>query len=303
MSSTENINIISIVTPSFNQGEFIERTLKSVISQEGDFFIDYIVMDGKSNDNTVDILDYFKKKYDVGELVQEFKGRKFKKFQIDSNCKVNCLGVSYRFYSEKDKGQTNAINNGWKIAEGNIIAWLNSDDVYLPGALSKVVSLFLNKDVYALYAIGLHIDKSDNLIEFYPIETYSFSRLFEYCIICQPTVFLRRDILDIIGYLNESLGYCMDYEYWLRVAKSFEFTFLPKTIACTRIHENTKTSQNFNVHNEILAMQKNLIGKVSAHWLFFYAKYFLLKMGIFGNGILLKIAVRLYAYFLRLKYQ
>ncbi|EOQ98052.1 glycosyltransferase, group 2 family protein [Leptospira wolbachii serovar Codice str. CDC] len=303
MIPKKNLYIISIVTPSFNQGEFIERTLRSVISQTGDFYIDYIIMDGKSNDKTVDILEFYQEKYNSGDFVCEIGGRTFKKFQIDSNCKVNCLGISYQFYSEKDKGQTNAINKGWKLALGNIVAWLNSDDVYLPSALTKIVKVLSKTDIYALYAIGIHIDKHDNLIEFYPIETYSFARLLDYCIICQPTVFLRRDVLEKVGFLNESLGFCMDYEYWIRVAKVFEFVFLSEPIACTRIHENTKTSQNLNVHREIVEMQNKLVGKVSSHWLFYYAKYYLIKKEFFRNEYFLKFFTRVFTFFLRLKYK
>ncbi|TGM60648.1 glycosyltransferase family 2 protein [Leptospira vanthielii] len=303
MSQKEKNNIVSIVTPSYNQGEFIERTLRSVITQTGDFYIDYIIMDGKSNDRTVEILEFFQKKYDSGDIVFETAGRRFRKFEIDSNCKVNCLGISYQFYSEKDSGQTNAINKGWKLAIGNIVAWLNSDDVYLPSAVSKILNEFGKSDFYALYAIGIHIDKNDNLIEFYPVETYSFARLLDYCIICQPTVFIRRDVLEKVGFLNESLGFCMDYEYWIRVAKVFEFSFLNEPIACTRIHENTKTSQNLNVHREIVEMQRNLVGRVSSHWLFNYAKYYLIKKELFKNELILKFFTRVYTFFLRLRYQ
>ncbi len=295
-------NIISIVTPSYNQGEFIERTLKSVIEQPGDFYIDYIVMDGKSTDQTVSILESCMQELHSGNIASEYKGRVFKKDNT-GKYKVNCLGVSFQYFSEKDKGQTNAINKGWELALGSIIAWLNSDDVYTEGALNEVYREYLKEGMQVLYGVGLHIDKNDKLLEVYPVETYSFERLLDYCFICQPTVFLRRNVWESIGALNESLAYCMDYEYWLRIGKIYDFYFLNKTIACTRIHENTKTSQNLNVHSEIVQMQKRLVGRVSQHWIFYYAYYSLRKIQFFGDGLVLKILTRVYAFLLRFKLQ
>lgn len=302
MTQASRDNIISIVTPSYNQGEFIERTLKSVIEQPGDYFIDYIVMDGKSTDQTVPILESCKKEIASGNTTSIYEGRVFKK-NNKGKYKVNCLGVSFQYYSEKDKGQTNAINKGWELALGNIIAWLNSDDIYMEGALNEVYQEFQNQYIHLLYGIGLHIDKNDKLLEVYPVETYSFERLLDYCFICQPTVFLRRNVWESIGILNESLAFCMDYEYWLRIGKEFDFHFLNKTIACTRIHENTKTSQNLNVHNEIVQMQRRMVGRVSKHWIFYYAYYSLRKINYLGSGLLLKLSTRVYAFLLRLKLQ
>lgn len=295
-------NIISIVTPSYNQGEFIERTLRSVIEQPGEFFIDYIVMDGKSTDQTIAILDSFRESYNSGIVTFEYGGRVFKKFNKGSHS-VNCLGVCFQYYSEKDKGQTNAINKGWQFGLGNIIAWLNSDDVYTAGALKEIYKRFQNESIDVLYGVGLHIDKNDRLLEIYPVETYSFERLIDYCFICQPTVFLKHQVWESIGFLNENLGFCMDYEYWLRIGKVFKFYFLNKTIACTRIHENTKTSQNFNVHREIVKMQMRLVGKVSKHWIFYFAYYSVRKIKFIGNGLFLKILTRCYAFLLRFKLQ
>src|SRR3990170_2770087 len=112
---------ITIVTPSYNQGRFIEETIKSVLSQEGGFYIEYLIMDGGSTDNSVEVI----KKYD--RLLKE--GR----------WPVKCLGITYSWASEKDKGQSDAINKGFRQARGDYIAWLNSDDTYEPGAIGKAV--------------------------------------------------------------------------------------------------------------------------------------------------------------------
>ena len=105
-------NIITIVTPSLNQGQFLEQTILSVISQKGDFYIDYIIADGGSTDNSVEII----KKYD--SLLRE------KKF------KIQCKGIKYRWWSKKDKGQAHALNMAFKTGQGDVVTWINSDDYF-----------------------------------------------------------------------------------------------------------------------------------------------------------------------------
>src|ERR1035437_9764873 len=116
----DNINdhpVISIVTPSYNQGEFLAETIESVISQEGEFHIDYIIVDGASTDTSVEIIRHY------DELLNE------------RNWSIKCCGIRFRWTSGKDKGQTDALMKGFRIAKGDVYAWLNSDDTYLPGAL------------------------------------------------------------------------------------------------------------------------------------------------------------------------
>ncbi|XDD45039.1 glycosyltransferase family 2 protein [Leptospira sp. WS39.C2] len=293
--------IISIVTPSYNQGEFIDRTIRSILSQEGSFYLDFIVMDGGSKDDSVNRIKEYADLFPNAEVTGLYQDLRFQKITGHTSCNTRCLGISYRWFSEKDNGQTHAINKGWKLAIGSVIAWLNSDDIYLDSAVEKAWNALKQNGSLALYGIGLHIDKEDQFLEFYPVEPFHRERLIDYCMICQPTVFLKADVLSKVGYLNESLGYCMDYEYWLRISKENSFWFLPEILACTRIHENTKTSQNYNVHREIVQMQKNVVGKTSNHWLFHFAHYSF--KNVFPNlnhPILLKSFVRLYYYYLKL---
>ncbi|TGM80943.1 glycosyltransferase family 2 protein [Leptospira bouyouniensis] len=292
--------IITIVTPSYNQGEFIDRTLNSILSQEGSFYLDFIVMDGGSKDNSVNRIKFYSDLFENAEITGNYLDLSFRKLSGNTSYATNCLGISYRWYSEKDNGQTHAINKGWKLAKGSIIAWLNSDDIYLPSAIQKASDALKAPGIYGLYGVGLHIDKEDKFLEFYPIESFSKERLIEYCIICQPTVFLKSEVLSKIGFLNESLGYCMDYEYWLRISKESTFIFLPEILACTRIHENTKTSQNLNVHREIVQMQKEVVGKTSDHWLFYYSYYFIKSQ--FPNikhSLILSLLFRFYFFYLK----
>ncbi|TGL90244.1 glycosyltransferase [Leptospira congkakensis] len=304
MKQIETFEIISIVTPSYNQGEFLDRTLNSILTQSGPFYIDMVVMDGGSKDNSVSIITDYANLIHSGELSGEYNGLSFRTLKNQGNKNTNCLGISYRWVSEKDNGQTHAINKGWKLAVGSIIAWLNSDDVYHSNALEKAYKTLKDKKEIGLYGIGLHIDKEDRLMEFYPIEPYSFERLVDYCIICQPTVFLKSDVLESVGFLNEKLGYCMDYEYWLRIGKRNDFHFLPEVLACTRIHENTKTSQNLKVHSEIIQMQKKVVGKTSKHWLFHFANYSLAdKFPRWKGKFPLKVMTRIYSLILGFLYR
>lgn len=216
--------VVSIVTPSFNQGAFIEETLRSVLSQRGDFSLDYIVIDGGSTDATMDIV----KKYD--------------KLLSDSRWPVACRGIRYRWLSEKDRGQTDAIAKGFARAEGHILAWLNSDDVYSEDAIQKAVSVFRERrDADVVYGTAAYINEHGEAVGRYPAEPFDGKRLAVVDFICQPSTFFTRSAYDRSGGVNVDLRYAMDYDLWIRMAQQGSFVYFPEVLSYYRLHGESKT--------------------------------------------------------------
>jgi len=231
---------ISIITPSFNQGRFIERTIKSVLDQKMPD-LEYVVIDGGSDDETLDIL-------------QRYDGR-------------------LNWISEKDNGQAEAVNKGFLMTKGEIIGWLNSDDIYYPGALSYVQDFFhKHPEVDVVYGDADLIDEEDRLIEPYYTEDWDFTRLKEICFICQPAVFFRRRIIEKAGLLDIQLNYCLDYEYWFRLGAITNFVRLKNRLAGSRMYSHNKTlGSRVAVHREINNMFQERQKKVPSKWIFAYA--------------------------------
>ena len=212
---------ISLVTPSFNQGEFIERTIESVLSQRGDFELDYSIVDGGSTDTTLAVL-------------RRYEGR-----------------LSY--VSEKDDGQVDAINKGLSKTTGDIVGWLNSDDVLQPGALAAVAAAFqAHPEREWLHGRCEIIDPSDrpvrkwvSLYKHLRAKNHSFENLITENYVSQMTVFWRRSVHAQIGYLDPALHYAFDYDLWLRLAQRGAPLYLPEKLACFRWYPTSKSGAMF----------------------------------------------------------
>ena len=233
---------VSIITPSFNQGEFIRDTIESVLNQTYDN-IEYLVMDGGSTDDTVSIL----KEY----------------------------GDRIIWVSEQDEGQADAVNKGLKIASGEIIGWLNSDDTYYPDAVEKAVNAFLEHPDYdMIYGEGDYTNKQGEIIGRYNTHVFDYGELANDCLICQPTAFFTKEIVEKSGRLKKELQLCMDYELWMRIGKIGKILYIPECLATSRMYEDNKTlSRRGEVYKEVCHEVKLHYGYVPHNWLVGYATF------------------------------
>ena len=206
-----NSPLVSIITPSYNQSHFLEGTILSVISQDYEN-LEYIVVDGGSTDGSV-------------EIIREYADR-----------------VSW-WVSEPDQGQTDAINKGFERAKGEILAWLNSDDTYLPGAISEAVSYLQNHpDTGMVYGDANLIDEDGRVFGKFPARQTDYSRLRRgYVHIPQQASFFRAKLWQQVGPLDPSFYFAMDYDLWVRLAKITSLDYYPRLWANFRLHGDAKS--------------------------------------------------------------
>lgn len=216
---------ISIVTPSYNHGQYLGKAIESVLSQAGDFYVEYTVADGASTDNSKEVIE----KYD--RLLKENK------------FPVKCLGIDFKWWSKKDNGQTQAMNAGLTNSTGDILADLDSDDFYEPEAFASVIKAFSdNPEVDLVYGDGRIIFEDLKKEKITKANPETFNHLLRRGnTIFQPSAFWTRRIADKIGFFDETLQYIMDYEYWLRILRESKALYLPKILATERLWSGTKT--------------------------------------------------------------
>jgi len=211
--------VVTVVTPSYNQGEFIRATIESVLSQDYPR-LEYIVMDGGSTDRTA-------------AIAAEYAGR-------------------LTWISEKDRGQAHAINKGFQRAQGEIVAWLNSDDILLPGAVSRAVAAFSaaaavpatpSPPPAAIYGEGYLMDRAGRLTGRFPatepFNLWKLVYLSDY--ILQQSTFFRRDALEQIGWLDENLHYALDWDLLIRLGKRFGLRYVPHYFGALREYPEAKS--------------------------------------------------------------
>jgi glycosyltransferase involved in cell wall biosynthesis len=207
---TENPKV-SIVTPSYNQGNFLEHTILSVLLQDYEN-IEYIIIDGGSSDNSVDIIKKYENK------------------------------IKY-WVSEKDKGQSDAINKGFSKATGEIFYWVNSDDFLMPSSISIIVDYFKRKkNIGMIYGDRIVVDKKGNIVDVNILTKYN-NFLFKFDQkLPQETAFFRSELWKKVGGLKLESNYCMDTELWMNMNKFTNFYHIPFFLAYFRVHKLAKSS-------------------------------------------------------------
>ena len=224
----EDLPLVSIVTPSYNQGAFIEDTILSVKNQDHPN-IEHIIVDGGSTDNTLKILEKNDGEYNI------------------------------RWISEPDEGQSDAVNKGFRMAKGEIIGWLNSDDTYLSvHTISDVVNYFKkHTKSKIIYGDIVSIDHKNTIMLVHPaLPIFRYSVLKKRNFILEPSTFFKRDIIEKY-HLDKDLHYVMDYDFWLKIGEENKFHHIPKILSCFRWHHNSKsTSQLLKMENEAIRVRQ-----------------------------------------------
>jgi len=203
--------LISVITPSFNQAPFLEATIRSVLEQDYPE-LEYIIVDGGSTDGSV-------------EIIQRYADR-----------------LAW-WVSEKDQGQTDAINKGFARARGEVIAWLNSDDTYQPGAVREAVAyLAEHPDIGLVYGNANFIDQLGQVIGRFPSAQTDYRRLRQgYVHVAQQSAFFRSALWRQVGPLDPNFYFAMDYDLWVRLARVSQIAYVPRLWANFRLHGGGKT--------------------------------------------------------------
>ncbi len=237
--------LVSIIMPTLNQARFIKAAINSVLQQDYQN-IELIICDGGSSDATCD-------------LVQN----------------LAVMDNRLSWHSSRDTGPAEALNTGFKMAKGSILGWLNSDDLYAPGAVTHAVEDFAsNENIIMLYGHGEHIDIDGKSIAPYPtkLPDTPVDQLADGCFICQPTVFFTREMYSSLGQLDNSLKTAFDYDYWIRAFLAFpsRIGFIDRLQAKSRLHNECITmSMRIDVARESIKIVARHFGKAPEKWLLF----------------------------------
>ncbi len=201
--------LVSIITPSYNQAQYLEDTIQSVLQQDYPN-LEYIIVDGGSTDGSPEVIERYQDKFAW-------------------------------WVSESDQGQADAINKGFRKATGEIVAWLNSDDLYLPGTISSAVELFQkNPAAGVIYGDAVSADADGRLLNELRFSSWGTRDFLQFNIICQPAVFMKRSIVEKVGYLDPNYHFFLDHQLWIRLSRETEFVHHPEIWAVSRYHQDAK---------------------------------------------------------------
>jgi glycosyltransferase involved in cell wall biosynthesis len=234
--------LVSIVTPSYNMAKYLTETIESVLAQDYPN-IEYIVVDGGSTDGSLEILE-------------RYQGR-------------------LRYFSEPDAGPSDAAVKGFRQARGDIFAWLNADDSYLPGAVRTGVEyLQAHPEIDVVYGEGWWIDENGATIDRYPTLPFDAKILERDCFICQPASFIRAAAYRRCD-LDPGVNRSFDYDLWIRMAKAgIRFASVPQYLANSRMHQGAKTIyERDSVFQASMHLLKRHYGYIPLPWIFGYTAY------------------------------
>lgn len=234
--------LVSVITPSYNMAEFLPATIESVLTQDYPK-IEYIIMDGGSTDGT-------------SELLQKYSGR-------------------LEFFTSPDRGPADAIGRGFARARGDIVAWLNSDDTYEPGAVRRAAEFMsTHPEIDVVYGEGYWIDETGAKIGPYPTKPFDAVALRSDCFICQPAAFIRASAYRNCS-LDPELDLSFDYDLWIRMAaRGYRFAFLPQHFANSRMHSRCKTLEHRKaVFQDSMALLHRHYGYVPFPWVLAYTTF------------------------------
>lgn len=234
--------VVTIVTPCLNAARFLEQTILSVLSQDYPR-LEFIVMDGGSTDGTIEIL----RKYEP----------------------------AVRWESAPDRGTADAVNRGFSLGKGDILGFLNADDLYHPGSVSNAVRHLLDHpECDAVFGDAWWIDESGERLAPYPVRDFDRALLEHECFICQPASFLRRAPFENAGGLDPNFNLTFDYEFWLRFTRTYSLKRIDATLAYSRMHcHNKSIGQRDGVFRETFHILKRDCGYVPFRWIYGYLCY------------------------------
>jgi len=239
----EHDPLVSIITPCIGSSTFLDQAIRSVLAQDYRP-IEYIVMDGGSTGCSSDILEPYKDRL--------------------------------RYISAPDLGAADAINNGFGMAKGAVLAWLSSDDTYLPGAVrSAVTALAAAPDAGAVYGEACWTDEQGCILDRYPtVRPFDPAALARECCICQPACFFRRSALESVGMLNAALHSAFDYDLWIRLSRRYRFVSVDACLATSRMHRANKSlAQRRLMFEESMFVLKQHYDYVPPAWIYGSLQY------------------------------